>query len=193
MNKQEFMRRLSKSISGLPVAEEQELLADYEEHFQNAIVDGKTEEEISHALGNPNQIGRSVELEGLLGDGSSEGRGRRIVRALFASTSLGLFNAIVIVGPYAGLVGGMLGLWAGAGALALSGVAAILTLIAAPLFPSIIVVGGINIAALVFASIGASALGVLAVFGMWKLTRLFLEMTRRYVLFNLRIVKGETR
>ena len=193
MNKQEFMRKLKGSISGLPEAEKQELLADYEEHFESAIAAGKTEEETALALGNPKQIGRSMELEGLLGDGSTEGRGRRIVRALFASTSLGLFNAIVIVGPYAGLVGGMLGLWAGAGALALSGVATILTLIAAPLFPSIIFVGGINIAALVFASIGASALGVLAVFGMWKLTRLFLEMTRRYVLFNLRIVKGETR
>lgn len=193
MNKQEFMRKLRHSISGLSETEKQELLADYEEHFQNAMADGKTEEEIARKLGNPKQIGRSMELEGLLGDGSTEGRGRRIVRALFASTSLGFFNVLFIVGPYAGLVGGMIGLWAGAASIALSGVATILALIVAPLFPSIIFVGGINIAALVFASIGASALGVLAVIGMWKLTKLFLEMTRRYVLFNLRIVKGETR
>ena len=153
MNKQEFMRKLKSSISGLPEVEKQELL----------------------------------------GDGSTEGRGKRIVRALFASTSLGFFNVLFIVGPYAGLVGGMIGLWAGAGTIALSGVATILALIVAPLFPSVIFVGGINIAALVFASIGVSALGVLAVIGMWKLTKLFLEMTRRYVLFNLRIVKGETR
>ena len=177
MNKQEFMRKLGKSISGLPETDKQELLADYEEHFQNAIADGKTEEEIARRLGNPNQIGRGMELEGLLGDGQTEGRGKRIIRALFASTSLGFFNVLFIVGPYAALVGGMIGLWAGAGALALSGVATILALIVAPLFPSI----------------GVSALGVLAVIGMSKLTKLFFEMTRRYVLFNLRIVKGETR
>ena len=193
MNKQEFMRKLGKSISGLPETEKQELLADYEEHFQNAIADGKTEEEIARALGNPNQIGRGMELEGLLGDGQTEGRGKRIIRALFASTSLGFFNVLFIVGPYAALVGGLIGLWAGAGALALAGVATILALIVAPLFPAIIFIGGINIAALVFACIGVSALGVLAVIGMWKLTKLFFEMTRRYVLFNLRIVKGETR
>ncbi|MCK4517105.1 MAG: DUF1700 domain-containing protein [Spirochaetaceae bacterium] len=192
MNKQEFLRKLKHSISGLPETEKQELLADYEEHFQNAMADGKTEEEVALALGNPSQIGRSIEIEGLLSDEQPQGRGRRILRALFASTSLGFFNVLFIVGPYAALVGGMIGLWAGAASLALSGVGAILTLIVAPFFPGIIYTGGIDIALVVFASIGVSALGVLAVIGMWKLTKLFLEMTRRYVQFNLRIVKGET-
>lgn len=60
-----------------------------------------------------------------------------------------------------------------------------------PVFPAFISLGGLSIPFLIFAGIGISALGLLSVIGMWKLSQLFFRMTARYVQFNLRIIKKQ--
>lgn len=190
MSRQEFMNRLKRALADLPESERQELLADYEEHFDIGLAEGLTADQISEKLGNPAQIGRSASMEALLGTEQSGSRARKVGRALFASTSLGFFNVLFIIGPYAGLVAAMLGLWSGAAALALSGLAAIVMLVIGQVFPALIATDGLNWLLVIFAGIGTSALGVLACVGMWKLSQLFLGMTRRYVLFNVRLAKG---
>jgi uncharacterized membrane protein len=53
VNKNEFFKILREGLNDFPEKELQDILYDYEEHFSNAMADGKTEEEIINELGDP--------------------------------------------------------------------------------------------------------------------------------------------
>lgn len=53
MTKQEFLQHLKVHLQPLPAAEREDILADFEEHFQAGAESGKTEEQICAELGNP--------------------------------------------------------------------------------------------------------------------------------------------
>lgn len=190
MNAQQFIAELRKGLGGMAEAEKREILADYEEHFRMAAADGRSEEQAAQALGNPRVIGRSYRIDSML-DESREGGAagaKAVVRAVFASVSLTFFNILFVLGPLAGLAGGMIGLWAGAVSLPIAGLAAILSPIAVLVAPQHVTLGGVSPLFVLFAGIGVAALGLLAVIGMWQLTRLFIRMIAAYVRFNARIV-----
>jgi len=191
MNKEQFLGQLRRSLSGIPEEEKKEILYDYEEHFRSGLENGQEEAEIARSLGNPRVLGKSYRIEILLDKERGGNRASNILRAVFASLSLGFFNVIITIPLFAGLFGVLAGLWAGAVSLAVSGVAVLLGLILQPLFPAFIGLGALSIPFLIFAGIGISALGLLSVIGMWKLSQLFFRMTARYVQFNLRIIKKQ--
>jgi len=191
MNKEQFLDQLRRSLSGIPEEEKKEILYDYEEHFSSGLENGQEEEEIARSLGNPRVLGKSYRIESLLDEERGGHRASNIMRAVFASLSLGFFNVIITIPLFAGLFAGLAGLWAGAVSLAASGVAVIVGVILQPLFPAFISLGGLSIPFLIFSGIGISALGLLSVIGMWKLSQLFFRMTARYVQFNLRIIKKQ--
>ncbi len=191
MNKEQFLSQLRRSLSGIPEEEKKEILYDYEEHFSSGLENGQEEEEIARSLGNPRVLGKSYRIESLLDEQRGGHRASNILRAVFASLSLGFFNVIITIPLFAGLFGVLAGLWAGAVSLAVSGVAVLVGLMLQPLFPAFIGLGGLSIPFLIFAGIGISALGLLSVIGMWKLSQLFFRMTARYVQFNLRIIKKQ--
>jgi uncharacterized membrane protein len=190
MSREQFLAELRRSLGGIPEAEKKEILYDYEEHFRMGAADGQSEEEIGRKLGNPRVIGRSYRIDSLLEEPPEGGEvaAGSILRAAFASLSLTFFNAIFVLGPFFGLVGALVGLWAGAAAVGLSGVAGLLSLVVWPFFPGYVRLQGVEIAAVGFAAVGLIALGVLAVIGMGQLTRLFLRGLAAYVKLNLRIV-----
>jgi uncharacterized membrane protein len=191
MNKEQFLSQLRRSLSGIPEEEKKEILYDYEEHFSSGLENGQEEEEIARSLGNPRVLGKSYRIESLLDKERGGHRASNIMRAVFASLSLGFFNVIITIPLFAGLFAGLAGLWAGAVSLTLSGVAVIVGVILQPLFPAFISLGGLSIPFLIFSGLGISALGLLSVIGMWKLSQLFFRMTARYVQFNLRIIKKQ--
>ncbi len=191
MNKEQFLSQLRRSLSGIPEQEKKEILYDYEEHFSSGLENGQGEEEIARSLGNPRVLGKSYRIESLLDKDRGGNRALNIMRAVFASLSLGFFNVIITIPLFAGLFSGLAGLWAGAVSLAVSGIAVIVAVIVQPLFPAFITLGGLSIPFLIFAGIGIGALGLLSVIGMWKLSQLFFRMTARYVQFNVRIIKKQ--
>jgi uncharacterized membrane protein len=191
MNKEQFLNQLKRSLAGIPETEKKEILYDYEEHFRSGMENGQTEEEIARSLGNPRVLGKSYRIESLLDKERGGHRASNILRAVFASLSLGFFNVIITIHLFAGLFGGLASLWAGAVSLAVSGVAVIAGVVLQPLFPAFISLGGFSMPFLIFAGIGISALGLLSVIGMWKLSQLFFRMTARYVQFNVRIIKKQ--
>ena len=71
----------------------------------------------------------------------------------------------------------------------------IASVILQPLFPAyigpVIGPGAFSVPFLIFSGIGVSALGLLSVIGMWKLSQLLFRMTARYVQFNVRIIKKQ--
>jgi uncharacterized membrane protein len=191
MNKEQFLNQLKRSLSGIPETEKKDILYDYEEHFRSGMENGQAEEEIARSLGNPRVLGKSYRIESLLDAERGGHRASNILRAVFASLSLGFFNIIVTIPLFAGLFGGLASLWAGAVSLAVSGVAVIAGVVLQPLFPAFISLGGFSIPFLIFAGIGISALGLLCVIGMWKLSQLFFRITAKYVQFNVRIIKKQ--
>jgi uncharacterized membrane protein len=191
MNKEQFLNQLKRSLAGIPETEKKEILYDYEEHFRSATEKGQKEEEIAQSLGNPRVLGKSYRIESLLDKDRGGNRTANVLRAVFASLSLGFLNVIITIPLFAGLFGGLIGLWAGAVSLAVSGVAVILAVIVQPLLPAFITLGGLSIPFLIFAGIGISALGLLSVIGMWKLSELFFRMIAGYVQFNVRIIKKQ--
>ena len=191
MNKEQFLSQLRRSLSGIPEEEKKEILYDYEEHFRSGLENGQEEEEIARSLGNPRVLGKSYRIESLLDKERGGHRASNIMRAVFASLSLGFFNVIITIPLFAGLFAGLAGLWAGAVSLTLSGVAVIVGVILQPLLPAFISLGGLSIPFLIFSGLGISALGLLSVIGMWKLSQLFFRMTAKYVQFNVRIIKKQ--
>ena len=190
MNRERFLLELKRSLGRMEESEKREILSDYEEHFRMGLSEGKSEEQIADLLGNPRILGKSYAIDSLLEE-PKEGGGvtaASVLRAVFASISLTFFNVIVVLGPFLGLVGVMIGLWATAVALPLSGIAIVLAPVAALIVPSFFSLSTMSPAFLVFAGIGTAAVGVLAVIGMWKLSRLFVLVVAAYVKFNLRIV-----
>jgi uncharacterized membrane protein len=190
MSKERFLEDLKRSLGGIPEAERREVLADYDEHFRMGALEGKSEEQIAQALGNPRVIGKSFTIDSMLEE-PKDGAGVKaasVMRAVFASISLTFFNVIFVLGPLLGLVGVMIGLWAAAVSLPIAGVASVVSPLAALIVPRFFTLAGMNAAFLISAGIGISGLGLLAVIGMWGLTRLFIRMVAAYVRFNARIV-----
>lgn len=190
MNREKFLSELKAALGRMSEEERREVIYDYEEHFRMGTADGKTEEQIAQSLGNPRVIGRSYAIDALLEEPKGGGAvaATSVLRAVFASISLTFFNVIFILGPFLGLVGVLIGLWATAAALAVSGVGVILSPVAALVVPRWVTLYGMGPLFYVFAGIGVAGLGMLSGIGMWKLTQLFVRGTAAYLRFNARIV-----
>jgi uncharacterized membrane protein len=190
MTRENFLSDLKRALGGMTDQERRDVMYDYEEHFRMGAAEGKSEEEIARSLGNPRMLGKSYAIDVLLEEPKGGGgvTATSVLRALFASISLTFFNVIFVLGPFLGLVGGMIGLWAAAASLPLAGLGVLLSPVAAAIVPQYFSLAGMNPAVLFFAGAGVTGLGVLAVLGMWKLSQLFVKMTAAYVRFNARIV-----
>ena len=55
MKKDEYLNKLSQGLKQYDQAYIQEILDDYEEHFQDALAQGQSEEDICRELGDPQE------------------------------------------------------------------------------------------------------------------------------------------
>ena len=60
MRKDEFLEQLRSSMSGIPPAAFDEIIADYTAHFAEAAAMGRDEVEVSAALGEPKRLGQEM-------------------------------------------------------------------------------------------------------------------------------------
>ncbi|RKX86700.1 MAG: hypothetical protein DRP70_09750, partial [Spirochaetes bacterium] len=121
----QYLKALKRELRGLSAEDLQAVMDDYREHFRVSREEGKSEEEISGALGSPVDLAAEA-MEELGTEKFRETTAGNVMRISMVSLSLLIFNAIVVVGPYAGLVGAMAGLWAAAVSILASGAAVIL-------------------------------------------------------------------
>lgn len=63
MTRDAFLRALRSGLAGLPSAEAEEIVADYEAHFAESTASGRDEEEVAASLGDPARIARELRAE----------------------------------------------------------------------------------------------------------------------------------
>lgn len=193
MNKNEFLNQLDAALRGLTYQEKQEIMADYTEHFRAGAEQGKSEEEIAAALGNPRSIAKAYRADYMVEQARNKMSAGNIFRAVLAVLSLGFFNVVFVLGPFLGLLGALIGLWAVGAAIAIAGPAGAVFVMASLIYPHLVFgLGTMSAIALAFILIGLGALGVLACIGLYYLSYWFYKLTIKYLNFNLRIINGRS-
>ncbi len=196
MTREEYLQQLRKFLQRLPVAEQEEILADYEEHFRMGEAEGRSDTETAAALGSPMEIARGFYTQRAQGQpqptasadaalDDAEPDENRVVRSILVLLMLGFFNLVLILplwlaaaGVILGLFGAGIGLTFGGGAAISTGVAALLRGMEAS--------SALSGAA---AGMGLAALGLIILLLTFILGRWFLELSLRYLRWNIDAIR----
>lgn len=181
MNKQQFMKELNYSLKKLPDEERRDIFQDFEEHFFIGKQEGQSEEDISSSLGSPGQIGKEMLAVYHLDQVQSTASTGNVFRAIWAVAGLSFFNLIIVLGPFIGLLGLLLGGWAVGIAFTISPILVLAELIINPEAGSILEF---------FIALTLAGVGLLISSGMLKLTRWLTKTFIWYLHYNMRLVKG---
>ncbi|WP_459202434.1 HAAS signaling domain-containing protein [Methanococcus sp. CF] len=112
MNKEEYLYKLSETLKSIPESEKQDILYDYNEYFENGALEGRSEEEISKSLGNPEQVLESFDFE----------KPKNVfLKKIVACSALVMFNILFIIGPLACVLLFLLILFTGSVAVTVAG------------------------------------------------------------------------
>jgi uncharacterized membrane protein len=95
MSRALFLARLRQGLSGLPPEEIDEIAADYEAHFTDAVAAGRSDADVAASLGDPLQLGRELRTESKLRRWEDRRNPRTFLRAGVAL--LQAFNVVVLL------------------------------------------------------------------------------------------------
>ena len=128
MNREAFMAKLREGLRGLPQAALDEYVADYEAHFVEGVADGRTEEEVAQALGDPTRLARELRAEAGLRRWEQERTPNAAAGAVFAVLGLVTLDILILLpvllavgGTLFGLFMGSIGVFIGGGAVFIAG------------------------------------------------------------------------
>jgi uncharacterized membrane protein len=114
-----------------------------------------------------------------------------IIAPFIVASALLLFNLIFVAGPYVGLLGTLIGLFAAAFAVTISGLAMALAFLFAPFFPEFInVMDSFSTVTMLSIGVGTTALGLLFIIGVCYLSKYFYLLTKKYIKWNIKVIKG---
>ena len=128
MTRDEFLRRLNRGLSGLPPEAIADITGDYEDHFAAAEAEGRSEAEVSEALGDPDRLARELRLEAGIRRWEQVRTPSTAVSAVIAFLGLGAIDVLVLlpillpaIGVVFGLYVAMLGIFIAGGAIMIVG------------------------------------------------------------------------
>lgn len=186
MKRKDFMTILETRMKHIPITERKEILEDYTEHFNVGIEQGKTEEEISEALGDPIRIAKSYTATSFATQSTNNNSVSSALKAIFVAISLGFFNLIIGL-PILILILTIVVVFYTVGiSIFVSGFAVAISFI---LFP-FISLGGIYIVASIFGGIGLMALGILMIIGSTYFTKYTFIGIAKYIKANFNMIVG---
>lgn len=99
MNKDNYLKILKKHLGQINNDERQDILNEYETHFLSGKQEGKSEEQISHELGNPKSIAKELKATVAVERAKSNNSISNIFSAMIAVMGLSLLNFFVILFP----------------------------------------------------------------------------------------------
>ncbi|BBB92005.1 MAG TPA: DUF1700 domain-containing protein [Methylomusa anaerophila] len=182
MTKQEFLSKLEELLKSMPEGERKDILYDYEEHFQNGMANGKSEEEIAGSLGSPQTIAKEILAGYHVAQAAANVSVVNITRAVLATVSLGFINLVFVLGPFLGIIGILTAFYG----VALALIATPVLMLLAAGFPS----EAAGILAWIFTSMITVGAGILLGIGMIFVTKWAGKAFLKYLQFNIRIIKG---
>lgn len=172
-NKSDFLTILQKNIKTLPKKEQDDLLADYEEHFELAIFDGRSEQEVIASLGDPKRLAKEHVMDYYLEQTQKIRSYGSLIRAVLASLGLDLMNLVFVLVPFVAIATVLTVLYIVSIAFLITPFAAILSLFT-----------GVGISLGIFhlsISIALSGIGMLILVGNIRLTRFFYHWFAKYL------------
>jgi uncharacterized membrane protein len=109
MTRAEFIDRLKEGLVGLPTATANDIIADYQTHFDDGIAAGRTEAEVATALGDPIRLARELKAEAGIQRWHQEKNPSAAAAAVFAVLGLGAIDIIVLLPILMGVLAAMFG------------------------------------------------------------------------------------
>lgn len=188
MNRSEFLDVFEKSLGNINQSDRIDILYDYKEHFNAGMADGKSEEEICAALGDPRVIAKQYRIDKIVKQADENRTAGNMLRAVFAALSLGFFNLIITLPVFASLMAVLISFYAAAVSITVAGIGCFLATVLEPVFPDYISLMDINKGVLVFTSAGLTSLGLLFCIGDVYTTKFFYHITLKYIKANIRII-----
>lgn len=195
MNKDEYIEKLTKLLKRLPKEEREDIISDYEEHFMIGLEKGRSEEEISKALGSPNNVAKQIKAEYMVKRAEDKQSAGSMFEAILAAAGLGIFNLVFVAVPAMILVAILLTLFVLGGAMVFGGIYLTLANVIQPILPhynfNMVTDGGIlGIFAGVLGGIGLTILGLALLVGLVYVTKVFYGLAIKYLKMNVGIIKG---
>jgi len=111
MTRAEFMSRLRRGLVGLPMTVANEIASDYETHFDDGAAAGRSEAEVSAALGDPNRLARELRAEAGMRRWEQERNPSAAAGAVFAVLGLGAIDILILLPLLMGVIGTLIGLF----------------------------------------------------------------------------------
>jgi uncharacterized membrane protein len=182
MNKQEFIETLRHYLAPLPEDERNELLRDYEAHFEYGQQSGKTEAEIARELGDPLALARDTVGAEFLPPPPWVPRRTDIPRFIGVSILLFFLNLMFAIPIFVPI-------WAAFIAVCASTVAALLAPVA---FVIDFALNGSFIPGKLFAAIGMTGIGMLLAGALRFIGKWLIFITVSYGKWNYKTWKGRS-
>ena len=190
MKRQEYLDKLELELRRQNIAKLQEVLADYNEHFEMGLAKGKSEEEIVDKLGDPVTIAKAYQAENLISqmqESPVHDQFGYFVKAVLRILILTPFNFFMMIGPFLVTLCMLIAGWATALSLGGTGIGLAFGLFA--LIP-IAALGFWSGGALLFSSLTVVGLSLLGLIVMFFVTKWILQLFVRYLQWNVNFVKG---
>jgi len=194
MDKEEFLEILRSQLRNIQGEDLAEILQDYEEHITIGIEEGREEGELIKSLGDPNEIAKQINADYHIKKAETTTSASNILRAVYASVGLGLFNAIFVLGPLLMILSFTLVLFIIPVVLGITGITLFGASLAAIVMPEYFQATTYNAVAeigVLFISIGLTSLGLLILIGDYYVAKLIYELILKYLKFNLDIISGK--
>jgi uncharacterized membrane protein len=159
MTRNEFMTRLRQGLVGLNPDYIRDVMSDYENHFDDGRQNGRSEEEISAALGDPGRLARELRAEAGFQRWENARTPGNLVGAVLGLMGLATID-IMFLFPF---LCAMFGIFVGFSVLAVVAVVLGFALIIGALIPGLAwfgLTGGPEVLAVGMAGVGLVALGV---------------------------------
>ncbi|WP_028559616.1 HAAS signaling domain-containing protein [Paenibacillus pinihumi] len=178
MSKEVYLNELIQYLKPLPPAEQADIIAEFREHFELAEFNGRSKEEVIAKLGNPRLVAREALAQYQIRKAGKSLSLSGVIKAVIATMSLGLFNLIIVLLPFAASLALLAGVFGFA-----------LFLIVSPILLSIQHQSIMILTNEFFLMAGLVGAGLLLFIGAVKFTRLYYDLVLRYLRYCLKVIK----
>ena len=189
MTRADFLRQFRSALGGLPQTQVNDLVNDYEVHFSEGLAQGRSEEEIAAALGDPMRLARELRAEAGFKRWDSEGSPRSLAGVVLALAGLATVDIMLLFPVLLPLAEIFLGLGAAAFGMFVGGIALAMLSLVPPGLTGLGLTGGFDtMLALGLAGIGliAGGLGLGAL--VWWTVHLAARLLVRYARLHFQLI-----